>query len=280
MAEKLKVCFKWTKRKCKETSPVNLQSSATLYRKELEKTNPQKSKEIKERERNRWHTRKVLASKLPEQDLEAMRKKWKMQKAAQRKRKIEHVEENSNPQPQQSTTKIKAMSLEEKREYWRNYKRQSRNKASIQKKCFLQKKDRERKRKPCSEITLNPPQSTSKSRASVYRKINALKNQMPDTPRTYATVLKKLGSKNSSGDQSGEIQSGILKVPSDSLESALKNSLPEGKASAGGLNRASVYHSAIVAAKSGPTYRQVQKIFLSLPAKALMSQLSISIQAT
>lgn len=181
-------------------SKNNNESRSTIYRKKIKKENPTKYEAQKKTERERWHRRKQNPSTL---SVEEKRRKW----AAQKRKQRASASQGSTEHHHSSTRKkLREMSQEEKREYWRISRQKSRKERSIQKERSDRMKDRNRKReakegKQC--VSDEPDHHRAESadvsllEDSLHVKIQETKNCMNDQNRRcyydLASVAKQGG---------------------------------------------------------------------------------------
>ena len=211
MSDPLIVKFNWsTKRKetlrnkaptCTDTCTSGISkmpSNAAKSRKKKKDTNPQGYKEylVTDALRNKDNYKQRSAF-MTNREKEEQKEKWKNAKKAQRERK-----NKGTTKPVQSKH-IKDMTVAERRKYLSLKKQESRKKMTSQKKVSTRKKETKRRRIEREETNQELRKSTTPvkdtcnitsppSRSTIHRKTVAVKEALPNSPRTFAKVMANI----------------------------------------------------------------------------------------
>ena len=177
----------------KESPQTVSSSTATMSRRKMKTSNPAKYKEYLMRDTKRktkyYHNIVKIRQTSSKLNREEARKKWAKQKQELRKRN----KETSLTQ----STKVKRftdMTPNEKKEYMREKKKESRCKLSRQKKAILQTKQNNQRHKARTTARNNTDDdqnhgtadmTSSMSRATIYRKNSAVRSNIPKSPKAF-----------------------------------------------------------------------------------------------
>lgn len=174
MSEILTVKFPFNLRKRKTVATkADNKSQSSRYRQNVRLTNPARYKQMQVKDKQRKEGKyKHVAALNPDEAIQ-QRQKWKHDKQVQR---------SANVPKDKPQKKLKLMTDDERKEYNRQKKKESRDRRNCQKKAYDKKVDRSRKQFATCTDNKNPDINCASSRATDFRRAKVIQQELPHSP--------------------------------------------------------------------------------------------------
>lgn len=173
-------------------------SQATMYREKVREKDPEHYSEMKKTDKMRKRAEYKAVEFMNDDEIKDKREKWRQAKQTQRSKHAKEIKiQKTSQEPQDAVApqhkRIKLMTSEERKEYNRQKKKESRNKRTKQKKTYDRQKDRDRKvTSEESHDTKQTRGNTGTSRATLFRKAKQIREQLPQSPKSYAATIDRV----------------------------------------------------------------------------------------